>query len=111
MGDAILAENLSKRFRRYASDRPSTWQEALLYGPRWLRPAEYLWALHDVSFRVAYGHTVGIVGPNGAGKSTLLRLIGGVGRPDQGTIKTHGQIGALLDLGTGFHPELTGREN
>jgi len=111
MGNAVLVENLSKRFRRYYSERPTTLQEALLYGLRWLRPAEYFWALHEVSFSVAHGHTVGMIGPNGAGKSTLLRLIGGVGRPDQGTIKTHGQIGALLDLGSGFHPELTGREN
>ena len=54
---------------------------------------------------------VGVIGPNGAGKSTLLRLIGGVGRPDEGRVKTRGQIGALLDLGAGFHPDLTGREN
>jgi lipopolysaccharide transport system ATP-binding protein len=111
MGNAIIVQNLSKQFRRYHHDRPWTLQEAFLQGLRRMRPAEYFWALHEVSFSIAYGRMVGVIGPNGAGKSTLLRLIGGVGRPDKGTIRVHGQIGALLDLGTGFHPELTGREN
>src|SRR5438132_13144083 len=111
MGNAIIVQNLSKQFRRYHSDRPWTLQEAFLQGLRRMKPAEYFWALHEVSFSIAYGRMVGVIGPNGAGKSTLLRLIGGVGRPDKGTIRVHGQIGALLDLGTGFHPELTGREN
>src|SRR5215813_734064 len=111
MGNALIVQNLSKQFRRYHPDRPWTLQEALLQGLRRTRPAEYFWALYEVSFNIAYGRMVGVIGPNGAGKSTLLRLIGGVGRPDKGTIRVHGQIGALLDLGTGFHPELTGREN
>jgi lipopolysaccharide transport system ATP-binding protein len=75
------------------------------------RQAEHFWALRDVSFSIAPGRMVGIVGANGAGKSTLLRLIGGVGRPDEGSIQVEGRIGALLDLGVGFHPDLTGREN
>src|SRR5215813_7941582 len=111
MGNALIVQNLSKQFRRYHHDRPWTLQEAFLQGLRRMRPTEYFWALHEVSFSIAYGRMVGVIGPNGAGKSTLLRLIGGVGRPDKGTIRVHGQIGALLDLGTGFHPELTGREN
>lgn len=111
MGQAIVVQNLSKQFRRYHPDRPRTLQEALLRGLRWIRPVEYFWALHDVSFSIAHGRMVGVIGRNGAGKSTLLRLIGGVGRPDKGVVKVHGQVGALLDLGTGFHPELTGREN
>jgi lipopolysaccharide transport system ATP-binding protein len=83
----------------------------MLHGLRGLRPVERFWALRDVSFRVAPGKMVGIMGANGAGKSTLLRLIGGVGSPDEGQIHVNGRIGALLDLGTGFHPDLTGREN
>jgi lipopolysaccharide transport system ATP-binding protein len=111
MPDAIIVQNLSKSFRRYHADRPTTLKEALLRGLRQIAPAERLWALRDVSFRIAPGRMVGVVGPNGAGKSTLLRLIGGVGRPDQGSVEAHGRIGALLDLGAGFHPDLTGREN
>jgi lipopolysaccharide transport system ATP-binding protein len=76
-----------------------------------LKPVECFWALRDVSLRVASGQMLGVIGSNGAGKSTLLRLIGGVGRPDQGGIQVNGRIGALLDLGVSFHPELSGREN
>lgn len=111
MQDAIVVQRLSKQFRRYHPDRPWTLQEMFVRGLRRPKPAERFWALQDVSFRVAPGRTVGIVGPNGAGKSTLLRLIGGVGRPDQGSIHIRGHVAALLDLGAGFHPDLTGREN
>ena len=111
MSDAILVENLGKRFRRYHADRPTTIKEAVLRGLRRVGPVEQFWALREVSFHIAPGRMVGVVGPNGAGKSTLLRLIGGVGRPDEGLVTVHGRIGALLDLGTGFHPDLTGREN
>jgi lipopolysaccharide transport system ATP-binding protein len=111
MSDAIVVNGLSKKFRRYHTNKPSTLQEAVLGGLRLMKPAEYLWALRDVSFSVAPGRTLGVIGRNGAGKSTLLRLIGGVGLPDEGTIKVKGRIGALLDLGAGFHPDLTGREN
>jgi lipopolysaccharide transport system ATP-binding protein len=114
MPKAIVVQNLSKSYRRYHADRPTTFKGALLRGLRGLRrmaPAERFWALRDVSFSVAPGRMVGVIGPNGAGKSTLLRLIGGVGRPDQGNVEAHGRIGALLDLGAGLHPDLTGREN
>ncbi len=111
MSDPIIVEGLGKRFRRYASDRPRTLQEAVLGGFRGLKAEEYFWALKDVSFRVPAGRMTGLVGRNGAGKSTLLRLVGGVGQPTQGHISTHGRIGALIDLGAGFHPDLTGREN
>jgi lipopolysaccharide transport system ATP-binding protein len=114
MPEAIVVQNLSKSFRRYHADRPTTLKEVLLRGLRGLRrmaPAERFWALRDVSFSVAPGRMVGVIGPNGAGKSTLLRLIGGVGRPDEGQVTVQGRIGALLDLGAGFHPDLTGREN
>src|SRR5262245_17684102 len=111
MGDAIGVRNLGKRLRRYHANRPRTLQEALLGGLRRMWPTERFWALRDVSFSVAPGHGVGLIGPNGAGKSTLLRLIGGVGRPDEGSVEVHGRIGTLLELGAGFHPDLTGREN
>ena len=111
MSCAVSLNKVGKRFRRYHSDAPGTLHEALLRGFRKLLPAETFWGLRDVSFTIGHGKTVGVVGRNGAGKSTLLRLIGGVGRPDEGVIDVHGQIRALLNLGAGFHPDLTGREN
>ena len=111
MTSAVEVTNLTKKFRWLNPDRPSTIQEAVARGLRWTRSVEHIWALRDLSFRVGAGQTMGIIGSNGSGKSTLLRLIGGVGRPDTGRIDVHGRIGALLDLGAGFHPDLTGREN
>jgi lipopolysaccharide transport system ATP-binding protein len=111
MGNAIVVEGLGKQFRRYHPDRPVTLNAIFLRGLRRLRPAERFWALRDVSFNVPAGRTVGLIGANGSGKSTLLRLIAGVGRPSEGRATVHGHVGALLDLGAGFHNDLTGREN
>ncbi|KAA3663603.1 MAG: ABC transporter ATP-binding protein [Chloroflexi bacterium] len=111
MSPAIEVKNLSKQFRRFHPDRPTTLIETLARGWGRLRPKDKFWVLSDVNFTVEPGAMLGVIGHNGAGKSTLLRLLGGVGKQDKGQVVVNGRIGALLDLGTGFHPELTGREN
>jgi lipopolysaccharide transport system ATP-binding protein len=111
MPGAIDVDGVSRIYRRHGADRPWTWQETLVRGWRRRQPPETFWALRDVTFSIASGRMVGVVGHNGAGKSTLLRLVGGVGRPDAGKVSVRGRLGALLELGAGFHPELTGREN
>ena len=114
---AIRVDGVSKKFCR-------SLRRTMLYGVRdvacdmlgltghlaSLRPDEF-WAVNDVSFEIKQGECVGLIGPNGAGKSTLLKLINGVTLPDRGSIRVRGRIGALLALGAGFHPMLTGREN
>lgn len=111
MDPAIVADQVSKRFRRYRHDRPRTLQEAVLRGLRGLGAEGEFWALREVSFQVKRGAMLGVIGQNGAGKTTLLRLVGGVLKPDAGRIAVSGRVGALIDLGAGFHPDLTGREN
>ncbi|HWW86652.1 MAG TPA: ABC transporter ATP-binding protein [Vicinamibacterales bacterium] len=111
MDSAIVVTNVSKSFRRYHPNRPWTLQEILARGFSRMKPLERFWSLRDVSFHVPKGRMVGVIGANGSGKSTLLRLVGGIGRPDSGRIEVRGRVGALLDLGSGFHPDLTGREN
>src|SRR5262247_333165 len=89
MDHSVVVNGLGKQFYRYHADRPWTLHETLSRGLRRLHPFERFWALRDVSFRVAPGRMVGLIGANGSGKSTLLRLIGGVGRPDEGSIQVY----------------------
>jgi len=104
----IVAENVSRRFRVYPQ-RHVTLKEAIVRR-RQLRPVE-VWALREVSFRIEPGESVGFMGRNGSGKTTLLRLLAGIFRPTSGRLAVAGQVGSLLELGAGFHPDFTGRDN
>ena len=111
---AIEVSDVSKIYRRYGRRRHfGTLKSALLSGRllRDLKPDEVLEALKGVSFNVSSGRTFGIIGRNGSGKSTLLKLIAGIGKPTTGHVKVHGRVSALIELGAGFHPEISGREN
>ncbi len=108
---AIVVENLGKCYTRASTQKPRTFMEAALKGFRDMRPEAEFWALQDVSFSVAPGQMLGVLGHNGAGKSTLLQVVSGIVRPDRGAVQVAGRMGALLDIGAGFHPDLTGREN
>lgn len=110
MAAVITLRSVGKHYGRPSADRALTLKEAALGGFKAGRK-ERFWAVQDVTLDVERGRTVGIIGANGAGKSTLLRLIAGVERPDGGSVHVQGRVGALLELGASFHPELTGVEN
>ena len=105
---AVSASGLWKNFRLY-HERNQFLKAAILRGRR--ARYEEFWALKDVSFEVPTGTTFGVIGHNGSGKSTLLKTLTGILVPDQGEVRTVGRVSALLELGAGFHPELSGREN
>jgi ABC-type polysaccharide/polyol phosphate transport system ATPase subunit len=114
MVNAIEAIDVTKVYRRYAQKRQfATLKSALLSGSliRDLHPSETFNALKGVSFSVPKGSTYAIVGRNGSGKSTMLKCVAGITKPTTGTVRVDGRISALIELGAGFHPEISGREN
>ena len=122
---AVKVEGLSKRYRIGVRDRYPTFKEALmctasaplqrfrswLSGKRKGVDSGWIWALRNIDFSVHEGEVVGIIGRNGAGKSTLLKVLSGITVPTAGYVDIYGRVGSLLEVGTGFHMELTGREN
>ena len=107
MSGALQVQNLGKSYRQWGSE----WRRVASWFAPFIDPREEHWVLKDVSFSIGPGEAVGIVGQNGAGKSTLLKLITGTTCPTHGKVQLYGRVAAILELGMGFNPDLTGREN
>ncbi len=105
---SIELKSVSKLFRRQKQRTVKELIPALFGGESAIAS---FWALNDITANIKKGETIGIIGPNGSGKSTLLKLIAGVSQPTRGSLTIHGKLAPLIELGAGFHPELTGREN
>lgn len=105
---AVDIQHVGKRFKRH-SDRRNSIKERFVRGRA--RKPEDFWAVRDVTLQIPKGSVYGLIGHNGSGKSTLLKMIGGIYRPTEGSITTDGRVAALIELGAGFHPDMTGREN
>jgi ABC-type polysaccharide/polyol phosphate transport system ATPase subunit len=116
MQSVILFDKVSKRYRKYRSNNIretlARASQKLIHPTRRKDDnSEWFWAVKDLSIQVEAGQTLGIIGPNGAGKTTVLKLLSGITQPTSGKIQANGRVSALIELGAGFHPELTGREN
>ena len=106
-GSAIQADDLGKAYQMYDKPMHRVWDLFLPGGPRYRE----FWAVRNLYLDIPHGATVGIIGENGAGKSTLLKLLTGITQPTTGSVRVQGRVSSLLELGAGFHPEFTGREN
>jgi ABC-2 type transport system ATP-binding protein len=112
MEPVIELVGVSKKFRVRFNPNPCIKSKFIgLFKQRYREKVSDFWALRDIHLRVMPGESVGIIGPNGSGKSTLFKLIAGIMPPTEGVLRTSGRIAPLIELGVGFHPELTGREN
>ena len=105
---AVDLRGVGKRFQRH-TDRRNSLKERIVRGRA--RSSEDFWAVRDVTLQIPKGSVYGLIGHNGSGKSTLLKMIGGIYRPSEGSITAQGRVAALIELGAGFHPDMTGREN